>query len=100
MEKSIEGAGQLECSKREETVLLTAVSSVPRTVFGILQGLRKPLLNEKSTRVPGGMKQPQCKEYMKGRGTLIRPELTCQAREKEHPGLLRRWKKKFKAVAK
>lgn len=66
LEKSIEGAGQLECSKKEETDLLTAVSSVPRTVFGILQGLRKHLLNEKSTRVPGSVKQPRCKECMKG----------------------------------
>lgn len=66
LEKSIEGAGQLECSKRGETGLLTAVPSVPRTVFGILQGLRKHLLSEKSTRVPGGMKQPRCKERMRG----------------------------------
>lgn len=71
LEKSLEGAGQLECSKREETVLLTAVSSVPRTVFGILQGLRRHLLHEKSTRVLGGMKQPRYKECMRGCGKHV-----------------------------
>lgn len=39
-------------SKREETVLLAAVSLVPRIMFGTSQGLRKHLSNERSTRVP------------------------------------------------
>lgn len=71
MEQSSEGAFyQNICSKGEETVLFSAVSSVPRTVSDTLQGLRKHLLHEISASFASDMRQTWCKECVKDRGKL------------------------------